>query len=93
MAPNLETLNVETLWRPHPGPQTVFLAAGEFEALYGGAAGGGVDFGPGHSGRHSGRLSFSPGRRGGVGGAGAWRGPESWESGQCGGWTGGGGAS
>ena len=41
MVPDLETLNVETLWRPHPGPQTVFLAAGEFEALYGGAAGGG----------------------------------------------------
>ena len=41
MDPDLETLNRETLWRPHPGPQTVFLAAGEFEALYGGAAGGG----------------------------------------------------
>ena len=41
MGPDLETLNRETLWRPHPGPQTVFLAAGEFEALYGGAAGGG----------------------------------------------------
>jgi hypothetical protein len=31
----------ETLWRPHPGPQTAFLAASEFEVLYGGAAGGG----------------------------------------------------
>ncbi|MGH7530536.1 MAG: hypothetical protein ACREMN_09165 [Gemmatimonadales bacterium] len=33
--------NRETVWRPHPGPQTAFLAATEFEALYGGAAGGG----------------------------------------------------
>ncbi|KKL71093.1 hypothetical protein LCGC14_2098380, partial [marine sediment metagenome] len=39
--PNPETPNVEALWRPHPGPQTAFLAAGEFEGLYGGAAGGG----------------------------------------------------
>lgn len=29
------------LWRPHPGPQTRFLQAMEFEVLYGGAAGGG----------------------------------------------------
>lgn len=28
-------------WRPNPGPQTRFLALGCFEALYGGAAGGG----------------------------------------------------
>lgn len=31
----------QTLWRPHPGPQTEFLASPEFEVLYGGAAGGG----------------------------------------------------
>lgn len=30
-----------TLWKPHPGPQTRFLASASFEALYGGAAGGG----------------------------------------------------
>lgn len=29
------------LWQPNPGPQTRFLASGAFEALYGGAAGGG----------------------------------------------------
>lgn len=29
------------LWQPHPGPQSEFLAASEFEVLYGGAAGGG----------------------------------------------------
>jgi hypothetical protein len=29
------------LWTPHPGPQSEFLAASEFEVLYGGAAGGG----------------------------------------------------
>lgn len=28
-------------WRPHPGPQTRFSQLGSFEALYGGAAGGG----------------------------------------------------
>lgn len=28
-------------WRPNPGPQTRFLASTAFEALYGGAAGGG----------------------------------------------------
>lgn len=31
----------EVLWSPHPGPQMDFLQAGEFEVLYGGAAGGG----------------------------------------------------
>jgi len=31
---------VET-WKPHKGPQEAFLACGAFEALYGGAAGGG----------------------------------------------------
>src|SRR5262249_12208018 len=29
------------LWTPHPGPQTEFLQSDAFEALYGGAAGGG----------------------------------------------------
>ena len=29
------------LWQPHPGPQSRFLGCGAFEALYGGAAGGG----------------------------------------------------
>ena len=28
-------------WEPNPGPQSEFLARGEFEVLYGGAAGGG----------------------------------------------------
>jgi predicted phage terminase large subunit-like protein len=28
-------------WRPHPGPQEKFLASSAYEALYGGAAGGG----------------------------------------------------
>lgn len=31
----------ETLWKPHPGPQTRFLSTPAHEALYGGAAGGG----------------------------------------------------
>ena len=34
-----ETANV--LFKPNPGPQTDFLAAGEREVLYGGSAGGG----------------------------------------------------
>jgi predicted phage terminase large subunit-like protein len=29
------------IWKPNPGAQTAFLASGAFEALYGGAAGGG----------------------------------------------------
>lgn len=29
------------VWRPHKGPQTRFLSSGSYEALYGGAAGGG----------------------------------------------------
>lgn len=29
------------LWEPHAGPQTVFLSSDAYEALYGGAAGGG----------------------------------------------------
>ena len=29
------------LWAPHNGPQTAFLASDAYEALYGGAAGGG----------------------------------------------------
>ena len=28
-------------WKPHPGPQERFLKCASFEALYGGAAGGG----------------------------------------------------
>lgn len=31
----------QVIWRPNPGPQTRFLASTAFEALYGGAAGGG----------------------------------------------------
>ena len=34
-------MDAETLWRPHDGPQTRFLASTAHEALYGGAAGGG----------------------------------------------------
>jgi predicted phage terminase large subunit-like protein len=30
-----------TVWSPHPGPQTTFLQSACYEALYGGAAGGG----------------------------------------------------
>jgi hypothetical protein len=36
-----EDLQLETVWRPHPGPQTEFLRCREFEVLYGGATGGG----------------------------------------------------
>jgi hypothetical protein len=31
----------DILWQPHEGPQSVFLASDAYEALYGGAAGGG----------------------------------------------------
>lgn len=31
----------DIVWQPHPGPQTEFMLASEFEVLYGGAAGGG----------------------------------------------------
>jgi len=37
-----ETANV--IFKPNPGPQTEFLAAGEREVLYGGAAGGGKSY-------------------------------------------------
>lgn len=37
----MTTADLPVLWRPHPGPQTTFLASGAYEALYGGAAGGG----------------------------------------------------
>jgi len=37
-----ETANV--LFKPNPGPQTDFLAAGEREVLYGGSAGGGKSY-------------------------------------------------
>lgn len=33
--------NAEVIWRPNAGQQTTFLASTAFEALYGGAAGGG----------------------------------------------------
>lgn len=36
--PELENQNV--IFRPNPGPQSLFLAAPEREVLYGGAAGG-----------------------------------------------------
>ena len=32
---------MDTLWRPHPGPQTTFLKSAAYEVLYGGQAGGG----------------------------------------------------
>lgn len=31
----------EVLWKPHPGPQTVFLSSPAYEVLYGGQVGGG----------------------------------------------------
>ena len=34
----------EIIFKPNPGPQTDFLSAGEQEALYGGAAGGGKSY-------------------------------------------------
>ena len=34
-------LTIGDPWRPNPGPQEAFLRCGAFEALYGGAAGGG----------------------------------------------------
>ena len=37
-----ETANI--LFKPNPGPQTDFLAAGEREVLYGGSAGGGKSY-------------------------------------------------
>lgn len=36
--PNIEGQNI--VFKPNPGPQTLFLAAPEREVLYGGAAGG-----------------------------------------------------
>ena len=41
-APVVEEHNV--IFKPNPGPQTYFLAAGEREVLYGGAAGGGKSY-------------------------------------------------
>jgi hypothetical protein len=35
------TSSPPVLWKPHAGPQTVFLASPAYECLYGGAAGGG----------------------------------------------------
>lgn len=35
---------VDVAFRPNPGPQTSFLAASEFQVLYGGAAGGGKSY-------------------------------------------------
>ncbi|WP_230690849.1 hypothetical protein, partial [Streptococcus pneumoniae] len=35
---------VEVIFKPNPGPQTVFFAATEQEVLYGGAAGGGKSY-------------------------------------------------
>lgn len=35
---------LQVLFKPHPGPQTDFLAASETEVLYGGAAGGGKSY-------------------------------------------------
>lgn len=41
-APAVETHgSLPILWRPHPGPQTRFLASTAFDVLYGGEAGGG----------------------------------------------------
>lgn len=39
--PDFDPEQDEVLWEPNRGPQTQFLAAQEFELLYGGAAGGG----------------------------------------------------
>jgi hypothetical protein len=39
-----ETHEENVIFRPHPGPQTEFLAATEREVLYGGSAGGGKSF-------------------------------------------------
>lgn len=36
--------DVDLVFKPNPGPQTAFLAAGEQEVLYGGAAGGGKSY-------------------------------------------------
>lgn len=35
------TPDQDVLWQPHDGPQSTFLASNAYEALYGGAAGGG----------------------------------------------------
>ena len=37
----LSSANEDIIWRPHPGPQTVFCETSEFEAFYGGQAGPG----------------------------------------------------
>lgn len=46
LAPNTQAYLEEekVIFRPHPGPQTDFLAATEREVLYGGAAGGGKSY-------------------------------------------------
>ena len=44
---NIEAVPIEeqnVIFRPNPGPQTEFLAAGEREVLYGGSAGGGKSY-------------------------------------------------
>jgi len=44
---NIESVPIEErniIFRPNPGPQTEFLAAGEREVLYGGSAGGGKSY-------------------------------------------------
>ncbi len=45
--PEFEPIRPEehnVIFKPNPGPQTEFLAAGEREVLYGGAAGGGKSY-------------------------------------------------
>jgi hypothetical protein len=39
-----EEEHANVLFKPNPGPQTDFLAAGEREVLYGGSAGGGKSY-------------------------------------------------
>jgi len=44
IADQIQSEDISVAFKPHPGPQTAFLAAPEKDVLYGGAAGGGKSY-------------------------------------------------